>query len=162
MRAKQCISFTAPLHTLYVSFIRFYLFIFRERGREGEREGNISMWLPDVYPLLGTWPTTQACALTGNWTCNPLVCNLPSIQWATPARWHLFFGPTYDLSWRMLHVHLRKMYILLLGRVLYMFLRFNCLYCFSGPLFPYWSFVCGSIHYGKEDIEIYNYYRVDH
>ena len=24
-------------------------------------------------PLLGTWPATQACALTGNWTGDPLV-----------------------------------------------------------------------------------------
>ena len=27
------------LYTLYVVFKRFYLFIFKERGREGEREG---------------------------------------------------------------------------------------------------------------------------
>ena len=45
---------------------RFYLFIFRERGREEEGERNISVWLPLVRPLLGTWPATQACALTGN------------------------------------------------------------------------------------------------
>ena len=45
-------------------FKRFY--IFRERGREGKREGNINVWLPLECPLLGTWPTTQACALTGN------------------------------------------------------------------------------------------------
>ena len=32
------------------------------------------MWLPLERPLLGTWPTTQACALTGNRTGNPLVC----------------------------------------------------------------------------------------
>ena len=31
------------------------------------------MWLPLVRPLLGTWPTTQACALTGNQTGDPLV-----------------------------------------------------------------------------------------
>ena len=37
-----------------------------ERGREGERERNINVWLPLAYPVLGTWPTTQACALTGN------------------------------------------------------------------------------------------------
>ena len=37
-------------------------------------------------PSLGTWPTTQARALTGNWTGNPLVHSLPSIHWATPAR----------------------------------------------------------------------------
>ena len=42
------------------------LFIFREKGREGERESNISVWLPLTLPLLETWPTTQACALTGD------------------------------------------------------------------------------------------------
>ena len=48
-------------------FKDFILFIFRERGREGEeRERNISVWLPLVHPLPGAWPTTQACALTGN------------------------------------------------------------------------------------------------
>ena len=31
------------------------------------------MWLPLVCPLLGAWPTTQACALTGNRTSDPLV-----------------------------------------------------------------------------------------
>ena len=57
-----------------IFFLRFYLFIFREGGgREKERERNINVWLPLVHPLLGTWPTTQACALTGNWTSNPLV-----------------------------------------------------------------------------------------
>ena len=31
------------------------------------------MWVPLTHPLLGTWPATQACALTGNRTGNPLV-----------------------------------------------------------------------------------------
>ena len=53
---------------------RFYLFIFREGGRrEKERERNISVWVPLVHPLLGTWPSTQACALTGNQTGDPSV-----------------------------------------------------------------------------------------
>ena len=35
------------------------------------------MWLPLTRPLLGmTWLTTQACALTGNLTGNPLVRRL--------------------------------------------------------------------------------------
>ena len=42
------------------------LLIFRESGREGEKEErNINVWLPLMHPLLGTWPTTQACALMG-------------------------------------------------------------------------------------------------
>ena len=47
-------------------FKRFYfLFTFREGGREEEREGNINQ-LPLAHPQPGTWPTTQARALTGN------------------------------------------------------------------------------------------------
>ena len=42
--------------------------MFREKGREGGREGerSINMW----RPLLETWPTAQACALIGNRTGN--------------------------------------------------------------------------------------------
>ena len=48
---------------------RLYLFIFRGEGRER----NINVWFPLACPLPGTWPATQACALTGNRTSNPLV-----------------------------------------------------------------------------------------
>ena len=48
---------------------RFYLFL--EKGEGSERK--INVWLPLVHTLLGTWPTTQACALTGNRTSDPLV-----------------------------------------------------------------------------------------
>ena len=55
-----------------------FLELFLERGevREKERERNINMWFPLAHPLLGTWPTTQAHALTGNQTSDPL---LPSL-----------------------------------------------------------------------------------
>ena len=53
-----------------------YFFLDGEEGRETEREGNINVWLPLMHPLLGTWPETQACALTGNQTGNPLVSKL--------------------------------------------------------------------------------------
>ena len=32
------------------------------------RERNINVWLPLKRPLLGNWPATQECALTGNQT----------------------------------------------------------------------------------------------
>ena len=48
-----------------------YLFLEREEGKEKEREKNINVWLPLMRPLPGTWPTTQACALTGNQTGDP-------------------------------------------------------------------------------------------
>ena len=68
-----------------ISIFFFYLFVFqkhlfiyfqREEGREKQRERNINVWLLLVRPLLGTWPTPQACALTGNRTGNPLVHRL--------------------------------------------------------------------------------------
>ena len=59
---------------LFVFLKRFYLFL--EREREEDREGNIRVWLPLKRPLLGTWPTTQTWALTGNQTGNYLVHRL--------------------------------------------------------------------------------------
>ena len=32
------------------------------------------MWLPPACALVGSWPATQACALNGNRTSDPLVC----------------------------------------------------------------------------------------
>ena len=62
------------------SFLKnvFYLFnyFFRERGREGEKERNITVWLPLERPPLRTWPTTQAYAPTGYQTSDPLVCRV--------------------------------------------------------------------------------------
>ena len=69
---------TKPEKSLHLSFFFFkyfiYLFLERKEGREKERERNINVWLPLVCPQLGTWPATQTCSLTGNWTGNPLVC----------------------------------------------------------------------------------------
>ena len=57
-----------------VFFFNFiYLFLERGEGKGKERERNINVWLPLACSLLGTWPATQACALTGNRTSNPLV-----------------------------------------------------------------------------------------
>ena len=54
---------------MYVS-LRFYLFIFRERGiLEGEKhlcKRETLIGCPLHTPRLGTEPTTQACALTRN------------------------------------------------------------------------------------------------
>ena len=50
-----------------------YLCLDRREGREKERERNINVCLPLLCPLLKTWPATQACALTGNRTSDPLV-----------------------------------------------------------------------------------------
>ena len=58
-----------------IGFLKDCIYLFSERGegREKEKERNINVWLLLTCPLLGTWPTTQACALTGNGTSDPLV-----------------------------------------------------------------------------------------
>ena len=57
-------------------FKKYFIYLFLGRRREEEREGNIIVWSSLELPLLGTWPATQACALTGNQTSDPLVCRL--------------------------------------------------------------------------------------
>ena len=59
---------------LFVCLFNILFIYFREgEGREKERERNIKVWLPLAHPLLGTWPATQACALTGTRTGDSLV-----------------------------------------------------------------------------------------
>ena len=57
----------SPMISMFpmIFFLRFCLFIFRERVREKEGR-NINVWVPLARPLLGAWPATQACVLTGN------------------------------------------------------------------------------------------------
>ena len=75
--ATEDVSF---LSFLKLFFKRFYLFIFRNGKGGRKKERNINVWPPLQRPLLETWPgtypATQACTLTGNQTCNPLVCSL--------------------------------------------------------------------------------------
>ena len=54
-----------PPHFIFLKdFV--YLFLERREGIEKERERNINVLLHLTRPLLGTQPTTQACALTRN------------------------------------------------------------------------------------------------
>ena len=45
-------------------FFKDFIYLF------GKGRRTINVWLPFMCPLLGTWPTTQASALTRNQTCN--------------------------------------------------------------------------------------------
>ena len=71
-----------PLDWTSFSFFFYYFFYFkdffleRRERREKEREKNINVWLSHARSILGTWPESQAHALTGNRTSNPLVCRL--------------------------------------------------------------------------------------
>ena len=57
-------------------FLKDFKFIFRERGREGEkrREGTLMCGYLLCTPYRGPGPQPQARALTGNRTGDPLVC----------------------------------------------------------------------------------------
>ena len=72
----------------YYLFLKIFIYLFLERGegREKERERNINVCLPLMWPPLGTWPTTQACALIRHRTSDPLIHSPCSIHWATAAR----------------------------------------------------------------------------
>ena len=69
-------------------YLKFFSFIdSKERGRDGEREGEkhpcereISISCILHPPRLGTEPATQACALTGNQTSGSLLCGMTPNQ----------------------------------------------------------------------------------
>ena len=77
MSLDVCLSVYLSIYLIYLSsiFFRFHLFIFRQRGREEdrEREKHQCVVASRVTPT-GYWPKTQACALTGDPTSDPLVC----------------------------------------------------------------------------------------
>ena len=71
-----------PFHLIFylISISRFFLFLFfrfylfLERAKEGERgEKHQCVAASHVHSLLGTWSTTQACALMGKPADDPLV-----------------------------------------------------------------------------------------
>ena len=67
------LEYKVPLNERLNFLKDFNYFLERGEEREKERERNINVWLPLTCPPLGTQLTTQACALTGNPTGDPLV-----------------------------------------------------------------------------------------
>ena len=63
--------YNEPIFSFFLDFM--YLFFREGKGESKRCERNINVWLPLVHSPLGTWPATQACALTGNRTGDPLV-----------------------------------------------------------------------------------------
>ena len=56
-----------------------------------------------MRPPTGAWPTTKTCALTGNWTGDPLFAGQHSIHWATTARAIYFINIT---SYMVFSIHM--------------------------------------------------------
>ena len=79
------------MHIIGFLKILFIYFLEWEEGKEKE-ERNVSVWVSLVCPLLGTWPATQACALTGNQWATLWFTGQSSIHWATPARAHIIYN----------------------------------------------------------------------
>ena len=54
----------------------------------------MDVWLPLEYHLLGTWSATQACALTGNGTSDPLALRPTFSPLSHTSQGHIlsFFG----------------------------------------------------------------------
>ena len=68
------------------------------------------MWLPLQHPLLGTWPTTHTCALTGNRTGHTLVYRLVFhlLSHTSQGYAHFLIGLFVFLEWS----YLSSVYIL--------------------------------------------------
>ena len=53
----------------FFNCLKGFIYLFLERGGEGEREGEkFNVCLPLTHPLLGTRPATKACVL--DWELN--------------------------------------------------------------------------------------------
>ena len=86
-KRKVFLAWSYP--SLKKKYIYIYLFLERRGGREKERERNMYQ-LPFI---LGTEPVTQACALTGNRTCDFLLCGMmPNQLSPTDQGWSYPFG----------------------------------------------------------------------
>ena len=68
--------------SVFIIYLQLYLFregkAGRKRGRETSMYGGLLHTTPP-HPPMGTWPATQACALTGNWT-GDLLLHSPALS----------------------------------------------------------------------------------
>ena len=122
---------------------RLYLLIFREKRQEGETsmyETNID-WLPPALPQLGTRPTTQACALAGNWTSSPSVCRPALNPLKEPHKLGFFiiiiFIPHFSSDFPFVLSQTQTLHVILL-------LHRSC--CIDS-LFHYYTSIKGSPHF---------------
>ena len=87
----------SPSLVSFFFFLRFYVFIFREKGKEAEREGEkhqceretMMGCLFYVLQLGSSKPTTQARALTRNRTCDLSLCGMMLNQLSCQSPWKL-------------------------------------------------------------------------
>ena len=118
----------SSIHHIYIHIYTFYIYYIyriileRGEGREKERERNINVWLPLARPQLGTWPTTQACALTGDQTSDFLVCGSTINPLGQTSQGYFWWFP-YNLQTSIYFTpQLLNMYIMNKVRVQYLFM----------------------------------------
>ena len=63
-------------NSIFLFFYKDFIYLFLERGEEREKEEEKHQCVVASHMPLLTWPETQACALTGNRTSEPLVSRL--------------------------------------------------------------------------------------
>ena len=109
---KKCLDISfRKLKVLFVKKDFSHLFLERGEGKE-ERERNINVWLPLMCPPQGTWARTQACAPTGNWTSNPLVCRpaLSSLNHTSQGCLMIFLNTVNQLGWNLAYINTNGAY----------------------------------------------------
>ena len=129
------ISIIIPFLFINLFLKVFYLFLDRGERREKKRERNINMWLPLTCILLGTWPASQACALTenGNHRCFGLQAGAHSTEPHQPGLF-LFFMVIFVLCLTDLHLRHRIFFLCYLIEVLFLEVKnspvidFICIY----------------------------------
>ena len=81
-------------------FLNILFIYFQRRGKGGRKRGRETSTCERYinqstgHPQPGTWPTTQACALTGNQTSNPLICR-PALSPLSHTLARALFLPLY-------------------------------------------------------------------
>ena len=73
-RYQVCQSFDSELpglQSMRNKFLFLNIYLERGEGREKDRERNITVWLPLMWPPLGTWPATQGIEPATLWFADP-------------------------------------------------------------------------------------------
>ena len=92
-----------------LSFFKDFIYLFLEEGKDEEREALMMCerntdQLSFAHPQLGTWPTTQACALTRNLTNDLSVCRLTLNPLSHTSQGSLGHFLKYTLHQRVLRI----------------------------------------------------------
>ena len=104
-------------------FKKDFIYLFLEKGRDEEREGEKqqSVVLPLTHPLSLTWPATQACDVP--WLGIELVtlwfAGQHSIHWATPARAGSYIFVTLIMTTYLTVSFHRKIHHFFLYKIVY-------------------------------------------